>query len=62
MIIISTKDTKLMMQKINSWAPRRSEWTMLWMGVISVDEKPTKWTGWKSNTPVWRQPNRLRCI
>jgi len=23
----------VMMQKINSWAPRHSGWTMLWMGL-----------------------------
>ena len=28
-------------------------------GVVSVDGKLAKKTGWKSNTPVWRQPNHL---
>jgi len=32
MISIPTDGAKLMMQKINNWAPHCSRWTMLWMG------------------------------
>ena len=32
------KELYMMMQKINSWAPRRSGWTKLWLGSSLLEE------------------------
>ena len=48
-----TDAAKLMMQKINSWAPRHNGWTKLWLGSSLLEENLQKWTGWTSNMPMW---------